>query len=94
MQRYITHAEIQSLSYLLYSPTVHAITCELSADLKTALASLEGQRRYYVKTNSTKEFCLADSCSFIPLFQLTDHKEKKPENKAPYHKFLKNCRGT
>lgn len=42
----------------------------------------------FLKTNYTKEFCLADSWSPIPLSQLTDHKEKKTGNKAPYHKFL------
>lgn len=85
--RTLLMAEWQSLSILLRSTTIHPITHELSADSKPVLASLEGRRWHYIKTNSMKEVCSADSWS-IPLLQLTT-KRRKLKTKLLTTSFLK-----
>lgn len=83
---------------MFYNSTCHYLW--VKCRFKTSFGLTGRSEMTFLKTNYTKEFCLADSWSPIPLSQLTDHKEKKTGNKAPYHKFLfcffflkKNCRG-
>lgn len=81
----ISHTYLQRLSDLCPAAP-RAITCKVVQN-KASSGLTGGHSSHYTKTNGTMGCCLADSQPSIPIFQLTDHKKKKPDNKASYWKF-------